>query len=149
MKLATADDELETLLSTTIPKTLDFSGESNREITVDAFQTILTNSGNSGKRLIETYATFKPGDPQTTLRAAGRTALVNLSFLWLLAAVPNPSTLTDEEAVAYCKIMDEQWQRPVKGAREAIDYCMEKAEAYDLDAGVCNLAPEGFPRVVP
>ena len=149
VKLATADDELEILLGTEIPETLDFEGGPNRQLTADAFQTILTNTGNSGQRLIQTYATLKSGDPQTTLRAGGRTALVNLFFVWLLAAVPTPASIPEEDVAPYCRIMDDQWQRPAKAAREAVAYCQENAESHELDDSVCNLAPEGFPRVVP
>ena len=149
VKLATADDELEALLKIEIPRGLDLDGDTHRELTADAIQAMLTSRSTQSTRLTSTYATLKRGDPQIVLRAAARTGLTYLSFVWLLAAIPNPPSLEGDELASYCTLMYEQWQRPVKSAREAIDYCKENATAHELDGSICDLAPDGFPRVVP
>jgi serine/threonine protein kinase len=149
VKLATADDELETLLAMKVPSGLEFDDESRHELERSALQNLLTNSGNLGKRLLSTYATLKPGDPQNVLKAAARTALVQLSVLWLLAEVPTPASSSDEERAMYCRVMSSQWDPPVKAARDAIAYCRDNAAKHDLDGTLCNLAPDGFPRVIP
>ncbi len=150
VKLATTDDDLEALLATTIPNVIDFNdGGPNPELNREAFQAILTSASNDAKRITAAYGTLKPGDRRFVLRAAGRTAITHLSFTWLLSSIPTPSVIEPEDRTSYCNVMVSQWEAPVKVARDAVAYCENLAKQAELDDAVCNLAPEGFPQVVP
>jgi len=83
------------------------------------------------------------GDPATVLRAASRTSVTMLHFVWLLASAPTSNS------EGFCAELAEQWAAPAKLARDAVAYCLEHAEGTDVDPSICNPVPDGFPRLVP
>lgn len=149
LKLSTVDDGLESLLGTTLPTSLDFSDGEKKDLAASAFKSIVMTHNKQAKQLAASYGAIKGGDPQTVLRAAGHSAINALSFVWLLAQTPVPVELNSKQRLAYCSALDDQWAIPARLATDAIAYCKKNATAHDLDGSICDLAPEGFPRVVP
>lgn len=152
-RLGKADLELEQYLSITMPTQLDFFVEewkqdsgvrklekqyaqqvARKEASIKRFKEFFESKTELGRQLNDGYIAIKEARSEGwTLKVALRTAWVALDMADQMRTAPVPKSLAKPESRdAYCDALASQATAPLRQAREAAQYCVDRAAEAEL-----------------
>lgn len=162
--LGLADADIETYFEIVLPSDLDFRVEeykaesaepaeraeyeaqvAKKDASQKAFQTYFEAKATLSKSIISELASIKQtADPTSVVSAALRTSWVSGQFVDQLrgATIPESMRRSEEQTAAYCTVLWDQTEAPLRMALDAATYCRDRADEHGVSGREADACAE-------